>query len=83
MLLIGKKFGCCLAGKASILGGSILIIIGLEIWYLEGRVAEIFVISALEIAAGQSVMCIVAGILFIRAIRKTGVFSRLGSFGNQ
>lgn len=31
-LLIGKKFGCCLAGKASILGGSILIIIGLEIF---------------------------------------------------
>ena len=59
------------------------VIIGLEIWYLEGRTAEIFVISALEIAAGQSVMCIVAGILFIRAIRKTRVFSRLNNFGNQ
>ena len=31
-LLIGKKFGTVLAGKASILGGSILIIIGLEIF---------------------------------------------------
>lgn len=31
-LLLGKKFGCRLAGKASILGGSILIIIGLEIF---------------------------------------------------
>ena len=31
-LLIGKKFGMCLSGKASILGGSILIIIGLEIF---------------------------------------------------
>lgn len=31
-LLIGKKFGTVLAGKASILGGSILIVIGLEIF---------------------------------------------------
>lgn len=31
-LVIGKKFGTVLAGKASILGGSILIIIGLEIF---------------------------------------------------
>ena len=31
-LLIGKKFGTCLAGKASILGGAILIIIGIEIF---------------------------------------------------
>lgn len=31
-LLIGKKAGCCLANKAGILGGSILIIIGLEIF---------------------------------------------------
>ena len=31
-LLIGKKFGTVLAGKASIFGGSILIIIGLEIF---------------------------------------------------
>lgn len=31
-LVIGKKFGTVLAGKASILGGAILIIIGLEIF---------------------------------------------------
>ncbi len=31
-LLIGRKFGTMLAGKASILGGSILIVIGLEIF---------------------------------------------------
>ena len=31
-LIIGKKFGTKLAGKASILGGSILILIGLEIF---------------------------------------------------
>jgi len=31
-IIIGKKFGTCLAGKASILGGSILIFIGLEIF---------------------------------------------------
>ena len=31
-VLIGKKFGTCLAGKASIFGGAILILIGLEIF---------------------------------------------------
>ncbi len=31
-LMIGKKFGTKLSGKASILGGVILIVIGLEIW---------------------------------------------------
>lgn len=31
-IIIGKKFGTCLAGKASIFGGAILIIIGLEIF---------------------------------------------------
>ena len=31
-LLIGKKFGTVLAGKASIFGGAILIVIGLEIF---------------------------------------------------
>ncbi len=31
-LIIGKKAGCKLAGKASILGGAILILIGLEIF---------------------------------------------------
>lgn len=31
-LFIGRKFGTKLAGKASVLGGAILIFIGLEIW---------------------------------------------------
>ena len=31
-LMIGKKAGTCLAGKASIFGGAILLLIGLEIW---------------------------------------------------
>jgi putative Mn2+ efflux pump MntP len=31
-LLIGKKFGTHLAGKASILGGAILVFIGFEIF---------------------------------------------------
>lgn len=31
-LYIGRKFGTKLAGKASILGGAILVFIGLEIW---------------------------------------------------
>ena len=55
------------------------VIIGLEIWYLEGRVAEIFIISALEIAAGQIVMCVAIGLSFIRIIRKTGVFDKIST----
>lgn len=31
-LIIGKKFGTKLSGKATMLGGIILIVIGLEIW---------------------------------------------------
>ena len=31
-IVIGKTFGTRLAGKASVLGGVILIVIGLEIW---------------------------------------------------
>lgn len=31
-LAIGKRFGTCLAGKASVLGGAILILIGIEIF---------------------------------------------------
>ncbi len=31
-LCIGRKFGTKLAGKASVLGGAILVLIGLEIW---------------------------------------------------
>ena len=31
-LAIGKRFGTCMAGKASILGGAILILIGIEIF---------------------------------------------------
>lgn len=57
------------------------VIIGLEIWYLEGKSAGIFFISALQVAAGQVVMCIIAGILFIRAVQKTRVFDRLNGLG--
>lgn len=32
-LLLGKRFGTCLAGKAGILGGAILILIGIEIFF--------------------------------------------------
>ncbi len=55
------------------------VIIGLEIWYLQGRTAEIFVVSALQIAAGQMVMCIAAGLPFIRIIKKTGVFEKIST----
>ena len=37
-LAIGRKFGTCMAGKASILGGAILILIGIEI-FLSGILA--------------------------------------------
>lgn len=53
------------------------VIIGLEIWYLEGKTAEIFFISALQVGAGQAVMCIVAGLAFIRAVKKTNIFERI------
>lgn len=55
------------------------IIIGLELWYIQGRTAEIFFVSALQIAAGQSVMCIVLGLPFIRAVKRTGIFERIGA----
>ena len=53
------------------------LIIGLELWYLEGRTSEVFFISALQVGAGQSVMCIVAGLAFIRAVKKTKIFERI------
>ena len=56
------------------------LIIGAEIWYLEGRTAEIFIVSALQVGAGQCVMCILAGILFIRAVKKTKIFERTSRF---
>jgi len=56
------------------------VIIGLEIWYFSGRTAEIYFISALEIAAGQAVMCIAVGVPFMQAVKKTRVFDRLNSY---
>ena len=53
------------------------VIIGLEIWYLEGRMPELFFVSALQVGAGQAVMCIVAGLAFIRAVKKTKIFERM------
>lgn len=53
------------------------VIVGLEIWYLEGKTPEMFFISALQVAAGQAVMCIIAGIVFMRAVKKTRLFERI------
>lgn len=53
------------------------IIIGLEIWYLGDKTAELFLISALEIGAGQTVMCMLIGIPFIKAIKKTRIFETI------
>lgn len=55
------------------------VIIGLEIWYLEGKISEIFFVSSLQIAAGQAVMCMVAGLVFIRAVKKTKIFERINN----
>lgn len=56
------------------------VIIGLEIWFFSERTPEIFFISALEIAVGQVVMCIGAGIPFLQAVKKTKVFDRINSY---
>lgn len=53
------------------------VIIGLEIWALNGRAAELFFISALEIGAGQLVMCVIIGLPFIRVIKKSGIFEKI------
>lgn len=53
------------------------LIVGLEIWYLGEQTAELFFISALEIMAGQIVMCVIMGIPFITAIKKTRIFETI------
>lgn len=53
------------------------VIIGLEIWALNGRAAGLFFISALEIGAGQLVMCVIIGLPFIRVIKKSGIFEKI------
>lgn len=53
------------------------IIIGLEIWYLGAQTVELFFISALEVAAGQTVMCMLIGIPFTTAIKKTRIFETI------
>lgn len=51
------------------------VIIGLEIMLLENGDPTVFFVYAAEIAAGQTVMCIVAGIPFIQAIKRTRIFT--------
>lgn len=53
------------------------VIIGLEICLLNGKTAELFFVSALQVGLGQAIMCIAAGIPFVQAVRKTKVFDRL------
>ena len=55
------------------------LIVGLEIWYLGDKTLSLFVISALEVMAGEAVMCIIAGIPFMAAVKKTKVFTKLSS----
>ncbi len=56
------------------------LIIGLEIWYLGERTAELFFISALEVAAGEVVMCVIVGNIFIKAVERTRIFERINRF---
>ncbi len=51
------------------------VIIGLEIMFLENGEPTLFFVSAAQITAGQTVMCIVAGIPFIQAIKRTRIFT--------
>ncbi len=53
------------------------VIIGLEIWALQGRAAELFFVSALEVGLGQLVMCVAVGLPFIRVIKRTAVFDKI------
>lgn len=55
------------------------LIVGLEIWYLGDKTLSLFVISALEVMAGEAVMCILIGVPFMAAVKKTKVFSKLSS----
>lgn len=53
------------------------VIIGLEIWALNGREAELFFISALEVGGGQAVMCILIGLPFVRVVKRSGIFEKI------
>ncbi len=56
------------------------LIIGLEIWYLGDRTPALFFISALEVSAGQLVMCVLIGTVFIKALQRTQLFNRINKF---
>lgn len=56
------------------------LIIGLEIWYLGDKTAELFFISALEVAIGEVVMCMVVGTIFLKAVQRTRLFDRINRF---
>ena len=56
------------------------VIIGLEIWYLGDKTAELFFISALEVAIGEVVMCMIVGTIFIKAVQRTRIFERINKF---
>lgn len=56
------------------------LIIGLEIWYLGHKTAGLFFISAAEVAAGEVVMCVIAGTIFAKAVERTRIFERINKF---
>lgn len=51
------------------------VIIGLEIMLLENGEPAVFFLSAAQIFAGQTVMCVVAGIPFMQAVKRTRIFT--------
>lgn len=56
------------------------LIVGLEIWYLGERTAELFFVSSLEVAAGEIVMCVIVGMIFMKAVQRTRIFERMNKF---
>ena len=53
------------------------VIVGLEIWYLDpSRTAQLFFISALEVAAGEIVVCSIGALLLPPLIKRTKIFEK-------
>lgn len=57
------------------------LIVGAELWYIYGgETVGAFALYALGVAAGEVVMCVIAGIPFIKAVQKTKIFDKINRF---
>lgn len=53
------------------------VIVGLEIWYLDpSRTAQLFFISALEVAAGEIVVCTIGSLILPPLIKRTKIIKK-------